>query len=71
MKKITLLAFMAVAIAAPLHALAEKGYYAVWSTPTTKMVESGPHPSLVACQEFLAKMQGKFSNMQNARCIQK
>jgi hypothetical protein len=55
----------------PLQAFAEKGYYAVWSTPTTKLVESGPYPSLAACQEFLAKMQGKFNNMQNAKCISK
>ena len=55
----------------PFSAFASKGYYAVWSTPTTKYVESGPHPSLAACEEFLAKMQGKFNNLQNARCITK
>lgn len=55
----------------PLSAFAEKGYYAIWSTPTSKNVESGPHPSLAACQEFLAKMQGKFNTMQNARCVYK
>lgn len=65
---------MAVVIAMgiiPLSAFAEKGYYAIWSTPSTKGVESGPHPSLAECQEFLAKMQGKFNNMQNARCVYK
>lgn len=55
----------------PLSAFAEKGYYAIWSTPTTKSVESGPHPSLAACEGFLAKMLGKFNNMQNARCVYK
>ena len=65
---------MAVVIATtmiPLSAFAEKGYYAIWSNSTSKGVENGPHPSLAACQEFLAKMQGKFNNMQNARCVYK
>ena len=71
MKNRLVIAAVIITTMIPLSAFAQKGYYAIWSTPTTKSVESGPHPSLSACQEFLAKMLGKSNDMQNARCVYK
>jgi hypothetical protein len=71
MKKKFVMVAIVVTLILPVHAFSAQGYFAVWSTATTKRVESGPYPDLAACQEFLAKMLGNFNDMRNAMCIKK